>query len=99
MKSLRNFSASSDTLSEKLLSLKGRLSTLSQDGLSGMIILVGVLGWGWAICGIKGCWGAGLWAGGVWNTGLLGTISPCGVAGCTIHCTGGGFCACTSSCA
>ena len=44
-------------------------------------ILVGVFGWGWAICGIMGCWGTGLWAGGVWNTGLSGTISRCGVAG------------------
>ena len=83
VKLLRNFSASSDTLPEKLLSLKGRLSTLTRRGFSGMIsgILVGVFGWGWAICGIMDCWGAGLWAGGVWNTGLLGTISHCGVAG------------------
>ena len=96
MKSLRNFSAPSDTLPEKLLSLKGRLSTLTWGGLSGIIILVGVLGWGLAICWING-WGAGLWAVGVWNTGLFGTISPGGVGGCAICCTGGGFCACISS--
>ena len=78
MKSLRNFSASSDTLPEKLLSLKDGLSKLTLGGFSGLIngILMGVLEWGCAICGISvvgvlTCGLAGYGVQGCWTLFLL----------------------------